>query len=167
MRRDSRLSVVLHALLHLAEAERAMTSEELAARMETHPVVMRRTLGGLREAGILRSEKGHGGGWTLARELESLTLGDVYDALGIATVFAVGARTESPGCPLEQAVNRATGEAFNAAESLLLERLHRVKLADLAADVKRRHGAIGRAHAKRQRTVGCPSPKKKGKHAHA
>ena len=136
MRRDSRLSVVLHALLHMGEVNEAMTSEALAARMDTHPVVLRRTLAGLREAGIVRSEKGHGGGWMLARRLDELTLAHVYDALDITTLFAIGTHTESPGCHVEQAVNRAMHEALAAAESVLRQRLQSVKLSDLAREVK-------------------------------
>ncbi len=67
MRRDSRLSVALHALLHLGEQGEVITSEALAAMLAANPVVLRRTLTKLREAGIVRAEKGHGGGWSLAR----------------------------------------------------------------------------------------------------
>ena len=66
MKRDSRLSGVLHVLLHMAEHEGPMTSETLANAMQTNPVVIRRAMSGLREACYVRSEKGHGGGWTLA-----------------------------------------------------------------------------------------------------
>jgi DNA-binding IscR family transcriptional regulator len=143
MKRDSRLSVALHTLLHMAEAEGVLTSEALAGLMETHPVVMRRTLAGLREAGIVRSDKGHGGGWTLLRGLDQVTLWQVYEALGMPTIFAIGHRVESPGCLVEQAVNRAVGEAFDAAEALLVEHLGSVRLSELALDVKRRGTLTG------------------------
>ena len=64
-------------LLHLSEAREPVTSEFLAPRMKTNPVVFRRTLAGLRDAGIVRSEKGHGGGWSLARGLDAITLAEV------------------------------------------------------------------------------------------
>ena len=139
MKRDSRLSLTLHVLLHMAEATRPMTSEEIARQTCGNAAVVRRTMAGLREAGLVRSEKGHGGGWTLVRPLAQISLGDVYDALGAPTVFAMGDRTESPGCLVEQAVNRTMHDAFGEAEALLLSRLHAVTLAEVAADVKRRH----------------------------
>jgi Rrf2 family protein len=138
MRRDSRLSRTLHALLHMAEAEGPVTSEELARRMSTDPAVVRRTMAGLREAGIVHSEKGHGGGWSLVRQLEQVTLRDVYEALGVIDLYAVGNRTESPGCLVEQAVNRAMDDAFGKATELLLTQLSRTTLATIGADVKRR-----------------------------
>ncbi|MGE0398025.1 MAG: Rrf2 family transcriptional regulator [Kofleriaceae bacterium] len=139
MRRDSRLSGVLHVLLHMAQhPERAFTSEEMATSMDTNPVVIRRIMAGLRDQGLLRSEKGHGGGWTLSCDLAKVTFRDVYTALGEPALLAIGNRTEAPGCVVEQAVNAALGASFDAAEALLLEKFGEVTLARLAADVRRR-----------------------------
>lgn len=134
MKRDSRLSGVLHVLLHMAEVDGPLTSEQLAMAMQTNPVVIRRILAGLRDEGLVRSEKGHGGGWRIARDLATVTLRDVYTALGSPGFFAMGNRTEAPGCLVEQAVNAAMDDAFAEAESLLLRRLGAVTLAALSAD---------------------------------
>jgi Rrf2 family protein len=134
MKRDSRLSGVLHVLLHMAEQSAPATSEVLAKAMSTNPVVIRRIMAGLREQGYVRSEKGHGGGWTLARDLAEITLRDIYDALGRPSLLAMGNRTETPGCLVEQAVNTALDRAFHDAEALLLARLGEVTLATLSAD---------------------------------
>lgn len=146
MRRDSRLSGVLHVLLHMARHDGPSTSEVIAKAMDTNPVVIRRIMAGLREQGYVQSEKGHGGGWTLACDLTKVTLRDVYAALGCPSLLAIGNRTESPGCLVEQAVNAALGPTFEAAEALLLERLGEVTLAELAKDVDKRHGRGGRKH---------------------
>lgn len=135
MKRDSRLSVALHVLLHMGEMGRVVTSETIGSMMQTNPVVVRRTMAGLRVAGIVHSVKGHGGGWSLARELHSVTLGDVYDALGTPALFSIGHREESPGCLVEQAVNRAIGKALDEAEALLMAQLRSTSVADLATDV--------------------------------
>jgi len=138
MKRDSRLSGVLHVLLHMAEQGGPATSEVLAKAMDTNPVVIRRIMAGLRERGFVQSEKGHGGGWRLAADLETVTLRDIYDALGSPSLLAIGNRTEAPGCLVEQAVNAALGEAFAEAEARLLDRLGEVSLAMLSADFHRR-----------------------------
>ena len=62
MRPNSQLSGILHVLLHMAEHDGPVTSEALAAMMQTNPVVIRRIMAGLRDSGYVRSEKGHGGG---------------------------------------------------------------------------------------------------------
>lgn len=134
MKRDSRLSGVLHVLLHMAEQPGPHTSETLALAMNTNPVVVRRIMAGLREQGFLRSQKGHGGGWTIACDFSRTTLRDIYEALGEPEILAMGNRTETPGCLVEQAVNAALGSAFDAAEAMLLTRFGEVTLTDLSAD---------------------------------
>ena len=134
MRRDSRLSGVLHVLLHMAEFEKAVTSERLALVMQTNPVVVRRIMGGLRDLGLVASEKGHGGGWTLSCDFDRVTLHDVYVALGAPEVFAMAHRSRAPECLVEQAVNAALATAFEDAERLLLSRLGDVTLGQLSVD---------------------------------
>jgi DNA-binding IscR family transcriptional regulator len=138
MKTDSRLSGVLHVLLHMAESAKPITSDALATMMQTNPVVIRRVLGGLREQGLVQSEKGHGGGWQLSCDMEQVTLRNIYDALGAPTLLAIGNRTELPACLVEQAVNAAMDQAFADAEALLLARLGKVTLAQLSADFHRR-----------------------------
>lgn len=146
MKRDSRLSGVLHVLLHMAEHEGPVTSEALARAMATNPVVVRRIMAGLRDGGYVRSGKGHGGGWTLACDLSKVTLRDIYAALGSPSLLALGNRTETPGCLVEQAVNAALDRAFRDAEALLLSRLGEVTLARLSADFHARLAARGGRH---------------------
>ena len=134
----------------MSETDQAVTSEALGPIMDTNPVVLRRTMAGLREAGIVRSEKGHGGGWSLARALDSVTLGDVYDALGMTTLFSIGHRDPNPACLLERAVNRALGGALAEAEALLVTRLRSITVAETMADARRdasRRSRKGNAHA--------------------
>ena len=155
MRRDGRLSRTLHALLHMAEAGLPMTSDELASRMSTDPAVVRRTMAGLRDAGIVRSEKGHGGGWSLERELDNVTMRDVHEALGVTDLFTIGIRTESPGCFVEQTVHRAIEGALDVAERALLEQLGGVNLAAIAAEVAMAsRGVNARAPRTRRKATG-------------
>jgi len=151
MKRDSRLSGVLHVLLHMAEVEGPMTSEALSKLMQTNPVVIRRIMAGLRKQGFVRSEKGHGGGWHIACDFNKITLKDIYAALGSPELFAMSNRTETPGCLVEQAVNAALDTSFRNAEALLLEQFGRITLAALSADFHARfvnhRGALHQASA--------------------
>ena len=151
MRRDNRLSIALHAVLHIAESKEPLTSEFLADRMSAHPVVVRRTLAGLREADILCSEKGHGGGWTLGRPLEEVTMADVWAALDVSSLFAVGNRVEASGCVLERAINRVTDDALGDATHAFTRKLAAVRLSDLLAGARRLHRARA---AKKSRAEG-------------
>ena len=145
MRQDSRLSGVLHVLLHMAEQPTPQTSETLARAMNTNAVVVRRIMAGLRDRGLVTSGKGHGGGWMIARDLAAVTLRDIYEALGQPGILAMGNRSETPGCLVEQAVNAALGQAFDEAEALLLQRFGEITLAQLSADFHTRLAERGGA----------------------
>jgi Rrf2 family protein len=135
MKRDSRLSVALHVLLHMAgEDDHQLTSDRMAGWAGTNPVVIRRTFAGLREAGIVTSTKGHGGGWKLARPLAEITLGQIQDALG-ESLSPLAPTIESPGCEVERAVNDALDQVMAEARALIARRLATLTLADLAGGV--------------------------------
>jgi len=132
VRNDSRLSRTLHVLLHMARHEGPMTSETIARMLGTNPVVVRRTMAGLRKAGYVRSEKGHGGGWSIAADLNAVSLLDVHRAVGGPRVFAIGSDRSNPDCAVEKAVNEVIEDTLREAEALLIARLGSVSLAHLA-----------------------------------
>jgi Rrf2 family protein len=145
MKRGGRLSVALHILAHLAEAgERPTTSEDLAAHLKTNPVVIRRSLAGLREAGIVASVKGHGGGWTVARPADSISVREIYVALGERGDLVLSPDSASPGCHIDAAVGDALAGFYAEAEALLLRRLDEVTLADLVSGLRLRPTASPR-----------------------
>jgi len=138
MKRDSRLSRMLHVLVHMEQHDGAATSDTIAQMLNTNPVVVRRTMAGLREHGYVRSVKGPGGGWTLARKLDEISLGDIHRALDSPALFAMAAAVDHAGCLVEQAVNATLETAFAEAEKVLLARLDSISLADVARDFAKR-----------------------------
>ena len=142
MRQDSRLSRLLHVMLHMEGHSGPITSEVISTMLGSNPAVVRRIMAGLREAGYVTSEKGHGGGWTLARPLSEITLLDVYRALGPAEIFAFGLANPTPQCLVEQAVNSAMRTALEEAEQTLLTRFGEIALSDIASDFRQRSDGI-------------------------
>ncbi|GLQ36155.1 transcriptional regulator [Amylibacter marinus] len=131
MKRNSRLSLALHTLGHMAVNPRKMrTSAEIAEHAGTNPVVVRRVLGKLRQAGLLISEKGHAGGWQLAREPQEITLADIYLALD-ESLIATG-RTEEPSrCSVEHALHQKVASVMADIEKSLIERLASTTIAEV------------------------------------
>ncbi len=113
-----------------------VTSETLAKMMSTNPVVVRRTMAGLRQRGFVKSEKGHGGGWKLSCNLGAVTLYDIYKAIGSPTMLAIGNRSDSSNCVVEKAVNVATENAFLDAENMLTKKFRTTTLAELHGIIK-------------------------------
>ncbi len=141
MRQDTRMSRVLHVLLHMAETDQPMRSQDIAEMLQTNPVVVRRIMAGLREGGYLSADRGHGGGWRLARRPEEITLGDVYACLGTPELFAFGLSNPTPDCLVEQAVNATLSDTVEAARQAILDRFSQIKLSDIRRDFEGRREA--------------------------
>jgi DNA-binding IscR family transcriptional regulator len=143
MRNDGRLSRMLHVLIHMARHDGPMTSETIAQMLGTNPVLIRRTMAGLRDAGYVRSEKGHGGGWTIAADLDAVTLLDVHRAVGGPRLFAIGIEDPEPGCQVANVVNGALSNALQEAERSLIARLGSISLAALVRTFNDRCASVG------------------------
>jgi Rrf2 family protein len=135
---SSRFAVAVHAiaLSLVARAEqsgRPITSEEIASMVGVHAVHVRRVLGVLREAGLLISQPGPGGGWKLARAPGAISLFDVLEAVEPESPLVMPARAPSGCCrfapDLPVVLERCLKEARMAVE----ERLSQITVADLIA----------------------------------
>lgn len=128
---DTRLARMIHVLVHMHLLGGSETSEVIARMLNTNPVVVRRTMGLLRDAGIVSSAGGRSGGWSLAQAAETITMLDVHRALD-GQVFAIGRSEDHPHCPVEQTVNHIIEHALTKAEAELASQLSRVTLEALA-----------------------------------
>ena len=131
MKRNSRLSLALHALSHMAvNGTEAQTSADIAAHAGTNPVVVRRVLGKLRKAGLLTSERGHSGGWRLARPPDRISLADVYIALDESLVATEEDKYQS-NCAIEKALRARVSVIMQDVERTLVDTLSGTSIADI------------------------------------
>ena len=119
-----------------------MTSAELALCMDTNPVVVRRTMAGLRDSGFVHSEKGHGGGWVIARPLAEISLLDIHESLGEPDVIGFSNKDEMSGCLIEQAVNRELDATMEEMRAVFNARMRTITLADIWESVRERFSAF-------------------------
>jgi Rrf2 family protein len=87
-------------------------------------------LGKLREAGLLTSEKGHAGGWRLARGPQEITLADVYLALDESLV-ATSEQDVASACSIENILQRKVASVLEDIERSLVERLAATTIAEV------------------------------------
>ncbi|MEV0161361.1 Rrf2 family transcriptional regulator [Nonomuraea fuscirosea] len=139
MSANSRLTIAAHALawigLYQRQGHEVATSEQIAPSANTNPVVIRRLLGDLRRAGLVESRRGVGAGWSLARDLESITLLDVYEAVEPGPLFALHRATPDPGCVVGHGIQPAMQRIYDGVEEALRRELARVTLEDVLQDV--------------------------------
>ena len=135
MRYDARLSRMLHVLIHMSKRGGRTTSDTIALMLNTNPVVVRRTMGSLKQAGLVSSDGGAGGGWSLQRDISSITILDVHEALGSPQAIAIAATVDHPACPVEHAVVGELGALFAATEAFMRERMRGITLTAIADQI--------------------------------
>lgn len=133
MQISTRFSIAVHTLLciaHFAPTTK-VTSAFIAASVNVNPVVIRRTLGMLKEAGLVHVEAGVGGA-SLTRPLNEVTLLDVYRAVESVSgsLFDFHANPNA-ACPVGRNIHAALDEELAAAQAALEDRLAQTTLADL------------------------------------
>ncbi|MEU6491796.1 Rrf2 family transcriptional regulator [Streptomyces sp. NPDC049097] len=139
MSANSKLTIAAHALtwigLYQRRGHEVANSEQIAASVNTNPVVIRRLLATLRRAGLVVSRRGAGAGWTLSRDLTAITLLDVYEAIGSEPMFALHRSTPDPGCVVGHGIGPAMTTVYDGIEAALREELAKTTLEDVLRDV--------------------------------
>ncbi|WP_171168538.1 Rrf2 family transcriptional regulator [Streptomyces sp. I05A-00742] len=133
---SSRTTVAAHALAWMAlvcpkRPDGIVTSDQIADSVNTNPVVIRRTLGSLRAAGLVDSQRGPRAGWRLSRAPESITLADVYMAVEPEPLIALHSTPPNQLCPVGRGIPPVLRKAYNRAEESMKAELSAVTVADV------------------------------------
>ncbi len=110
------------------------TSQRIATSVNTNPVVIRRCLGELRAAGLVESTRGRGGGWELTRGAASITLLDVYLAVGGEEIFAMPAAPPDAECYVGYGIQPVLSRVYAEASRALCASLKGTTIADVLRD---------------------------------
>jgi Rrf2 family protein len=153
----------LKALVHLAamSSGKSTQSQEIAEANNVPKKFLDAILGDLRNAGIVRSKKGPGGGYMLARPASEITVGHVIRTLdGPLAPIACASRTAYQPCADCRDVKAcAVRIAMTLARDAMADILDKMSVADMAA--KGNGGGIeiaGSEHARRSRRRSRPNP---------
>ena len=135
MSANSRLTVSIHALAWMELARRGgkavVTSDQIAGSINTNPVVVRRLLGSLRRAGLVSAQRGPDGGWSLARQVDEISLASVYEAIGKPCVFALHAASPNQACPVGRGIQPVLSRVYSGVEAALGTALGATTVADV------------------------------------
>ncbi|QSQ22250.1 Rrf2 family transcriptional regulator [Pyxidicoccus parkwayensis] len=148
-----------HMLGMLACAEReargSLTSESMARSIQTNPVVVRRLLRDLARAGLVETKRGVGGGVSLARGPEDITLRDVYEAVE-EDAELLGRYPSGPNqtCDMAPMVADYLEGVVGRAESAFKQSLESTTLAMMSRELAARHRRAS-SRAPRRRAAGA------------
>lgn len=134
---STRFAVAVHILAALAVNDgKAVRSEQLASSASTNPAVIRRILSTLAEAGITSSQLGYGGGATLAKPANEITLLNVFQVVEEPGIFEMHRTPPDENCfvgrNIQQVLTRTTTKAQQALET----ELSKITIAEVAQDIQ-------------------------------
>ena len=140
MQISSRFTIAIHMLtcMETFKGEYKVTSELLASSINVNPVIIRRILSQLKDAGLIEVKRGTGGA-APAKPLEEINFLDVYRAVECIEENNLFHFHENPNvnCPVGKNIhNILDGRLLRAQEAMEWE-LQAVTLADVMADLKR------------------------------
>lgn len=145
MTTSTRFAAAVHLLVGLALDDEPVSSDRLAASLNTHPTVVRRLLASLSRAGLTTARRGARGGALLSRPAAQIGLLDIYLAVESPDFVAMhGCDGGSAGdgaenrCPVADNIIPVLTEVASRAEQAFREELAGVTVADVARDVTRR-----------------------------
>lgn len=125
---NTRFATGVHALALLAsEPDVLQTSDDIAGKLNTNPVVIRRVFSLLHQAGLVDSQKGPRGGSKLAKSAKQITLAEVYSALDGGEIFHTAPFDGADNSKLRSRLKNV----FAGAETALRDELERTSLSDL------------------------------------
>lgn len=131
MSQSSRFPLAVHVLVALSfRPDDFISSDSLSGTVYTNPVVVRRIVAALRQAGFVLSQSGVAGGVRLAKSARQITLLDVYRAVGRAELFRM--HNPNRACPIGRGIPGALGEFLPRAERAFEQSLAEVSVEDVA-----------------------------------
>lgn len=136
MNTNQQFAVSIHILTLLSVMQnRALTSEQIAESVNTHPVVIRRVMGLLRKQGLVESRPGACGGWKLTRAPGEIHLCNVYDAINNEALLAIHPHPNTD-CPVGSKIHPALLKVFGEAEKAMHDSLSGFTVADVLDEVR-------------------------------
>jgi Rrf2 family protein len=138
MRTSCRFAVAVQVLTILAYKQGGQVSSSLlAASVNTNPVVIRRLLRVLQEAGLIETRKGPNAGSRLRLPPQRIDLARIYRAVETAEPFTLPVKRPNPKCPVGQCIQAALIQVFTATEAALERELAKTNLAHILTLVEK------------------------------
>lgn len=136
---NTQFAVAVHVLTYLAgePKNRSVSSMELSKSTNVDAVYVRRVLGPLRNAGLVRSRPGLHGGWELVADARAVTLAQVWRLLQ-GSDPVLGLHGPDPACAVGRNVQESLTDLDQAVANAIAVELERFSVQDvLTHDVRR------------------------------
>ncbi len=139
MQISSRFTVALHifACVDFFKDDYKVTSDFLAGSINTNPVIIRKILSQLKNAGLITVARGTGG-ITVNRPLNEITFFDVYQAIepvGNGNLFHFH-DAPNPACPVGRNIHALLDDKLSAIQKAMEDEMRRYSLAEIHTGIR-------------------------------
>lgn len=118
---NTRFATAIHIMTLMAESPQEwLTSEWMAGSISINPVIVRKELSVLREAGLIVSRQGKEGGSRLAGNAEEIRISAIYLAVKNTEVLGKKNNNPNPACPVGKEINDHLKTLFSETDQLVL-----------------------------------------------
>ena len=137
MQISSRFTIATHMLIILAleGKKQKLTSDILAGSVGVNPVIIRKTLSQLKNAGLISVARGTGGA-DIIKDLEDISLFDIYcavECLGKSGQLFSFHDKPNPECPIGKNIHNVLDNRLEAIQKAMEAELARTSLAEVVA----------------------------------
>ncbi len=138
MQISSRFTIAIHILacVETFGKEHKITSDFLASSINVNPVIIRKILSQLRNAGLIEVARG-AGGTTATKPVDEITFYDVYKAVDLLeedTLFHFH-ENPNPDCPVGKNIHMAL-EKLERIQRAMEQEMRQFTIADVAGQIR-------------------------------
>lgn len=139
MQISSRFTIAIHILtcVEVFGEEYKITSDFLASSIRVNPVIIRKILSQLRNAGLIEVARGTGG-TKITRPAGEITLYDVYEAVDLLEEGMLFHFHENPNpvCPVGRNIHKALDEKLECIQTAMEDEMRRFTIADVVDQIR-------------------------------
>lgn len=139
MQISSRFTIAIHifACIDTFENEKKITSDFLASSVNVNPVMIRKLLSQLKNAGLVSVQRGSGGA-SIAKPLDKITFLDIYNAVECVDNGELFHFHDNPNqeCPVGRNIHDILDDKLHQVQDAMENEMKKITIADVIRDTK-------------------------------
>lgn len=130
---NTRFATAVHIMTLLAKSPQEwLTSDWIAGSINVNPVIVRKEISVLREAGLIISRQGKEGGSQLAMSADLISISEIYKAVKNTEVLGKKNQNPNPACSVGKEINAHLNTLFEETDQLVVNFLGNKSLQEFA-----------------------------------
>lgn len=128
---NTRFATAVHIMTILSKfPQEFLTSDWIAGSININPVMVRKEIGVLKDAGLIISRQGKIGGSQLSKSASEISLSEIYAAVKNSEVLGKKNLNPNPACSVGKDINAKLSCLFEETNDLVLQFLETKSLKD-------------------------------------